>query len=451
MTAADDGAGAPARDVFKVLKLPDWWRKKDKAAERRAIGARVPLWLVRAPFVLGVLAAIGEALFMLLFVVRAVGDIEWSFEWVDGNLAGIIPAFDWSLHVQLHPLLFAFLFFASCVIVAWSIVWIPMFLALAGHGWRVRAVTAGTGLFCNALVLMGGFHGQNTNRLEDMRVEVVATRELDAAVTAAESALATVNADLEELRGPDDLARPSIQMQACRAGASAWVGVVRDAEAEANPSAGVIRRASEVAGRCDGLRAERAEAQAALDQARAARQAAVTVREVGAARADGAQAASDWIDEWRPFGISLGLSAIAIFAFWIGTMLAIARALYVEPVTTPAPAAPDTAPVSDDDAGGTAGPDDGDGLVLPPLPDLRGVEDPDFDRLGPMDEQGRRLRRVAGHYRPEPPAKASKSDARRAPEPAPVEPTSDAGGDDGNVGFDDLLDKAAASQAEPAK
>lgn len=444
MTDADDGARDEPRGVFKVLKLPTWWTKKEKAAERRAIGARVPLWLVRAPFVLGVAAAVGESLFMLLFVIRAVGDIEWSFEWVDGNISGIIPAFDWSLHVQLHPLLFAFLFFASLVIVGWSIVWIPMYLGLAGHGRQVRAITAGVGLFCNALVLMGGFHGQNTNRLEDVRTEVVATRELESAVTARESALTTINTDLRELLGPDDLARPSIQMQACRAGAERWPGVVRQAQADANANAGVIARAQEVAVRCDDLRTARGEAQQALDQARQALASAVTVREVGAETADGAQAASQWIDEWRPFGISLGLSMIAIFAFWIGTKLGEARALYVEPEEPAKP--PEPAPAPSDDPANPNAPDDPNGLLLPPLPDLRGVDDPDFDRQGPMDDHGRRLRRVAGHFRPEPAAKVTSSDRRRAADPTPPvdepapAPASAGAGDDGNVDFGDILD-----------
>jgi hypothetical protein len=237
-------------------------------------------------------------------------------------------------------------------------------------------------------------------------------------------------------------------------------GVVRQARTDANVNAGVIARAIEVATRCDTLRTERAGAQARLDQARASAATAVTVREVGAEQVDGAQAASSWIDEWRPFGISLGLSIIAIFAFWIGTKLGEARALYVEP-EKPATPAPEPAPAATEPPAGTQAPGDGDGLdglVLPPLPDLRGLEDPDFDRLGPMDENGRRLRRVAGHFRPEPAPKVGKaSDQRRAPEPpAPSEPASAAAGDDGNVDFGDLLDglanePAPAPQTEPAK
>lgn len=459
MTDETDGAREEPRGVFKVLKLPEWWKKKDKAAERRAVGARIPAWLVAAPLVLGVMAAVGEALFMTLFVIRAVGDFEWSLEWVAGNIAGIIPAFEWSLHVQLHPLLFAFLMFASVVIVAWSILWIPMFLALAGHGRAVRGILIGTGLFCNAIVLLGGFHGQNTNRLEDLRTEVVAQRELDSAVTAAQSALNTVNADLRELLGPDDLARPSIQMQACRAGAEAWPAVVRAARAEGNPNAGVIERAQEVAGRCDALRGDRAAAQLTLDQAQAAANAAVTVRQVGAEQAgDGAQAASEWVDEWRPAMIAAGLSLIAIFSVWIHIKMAEARALYVEP-EKPAQAAPEPAPAPGADPGGSQGPGGGDpldGLVLPPLPDLRGVEDPDFDRLGPMDEHGRRLRRVAGHFRPEPAAKPSPNDARRAADPVEPKPSQQADGQaapgDGSVNFDDILDGLnQPKEAEPAK
>lgn len=437
-------AGGAMSDAFQHMpKLPTWWKGKDKTAERRAVAARTPRWLVAAPFVLGAGAMLGEALFMSLFVIRSTGNFEWSLEWVAGNVAGLVPRYEWSLQLQLSPLLFGFLFFASLVIIGWSMLWIPMYLALAGHGRTVRLVLLATGLFCNGLVLAGGFHGQNTNRLEDIRTEEVAVRELDAAVSAAQTRVDTIDHDLGELRGPNDLARPSIQMQACRLGADGWAGVVRQAQSDANINAGVIARASEVAARCDQLRGDRGDAIAALNQARQARQTAVSVREVAAQQSDEATGAASWIDEWRPFGISAGLSMIAIFAFWVGNKMSEARALYdpsieepklaADPVDTPAPA-----PAPDEPALGW--------LELPPLPDLRAVAEEDFDRLGPVDEQGRRLRRVGAHYRPESPAPRSGRDRRRPAAPAA------AGVDDGAqqtdttsgadaVNFDDLLER----------
>jgi hypothetical protein len=271
----------------------------------------------------------------------------------------------------------------------------------------------------------------------------------DAAIAAAQGHLNSVNADLRDAMGPDDLARPSTQMQACRNTEATWRVRVANTPAD-DPQRAMIVRAVSDAIRCDGLRHDRELAQQAVQ----AQQALVVGRAV-AARDAGTAVAVDWTRNIRGALLALTCDLLAIS----GALLTVglqrlrqrqlaARALELGERPAPPEVDPETKAKPDDDL-----PPEPPLLSLPPLPDLRGVDTPDFDRLGPVDEGGRRLRKVAGHFRPESPAPKSPRDARRPADPEPVaEPAkpSEASPDEG-VDYSDILDRMKGNQTEGAK
>ncbi len=470
------GAFDDARARVLDLKLPDlpaWWRGKDRAGHRAAARARTGKWLGWFVIALGFSAGLGEAGFMFLFVLRAVGDVQWTWRFEQTASSGVtLPSVDeWAAALTVHPLLFLLLFWASLVIVGFSLVWIPLQLAVRGHGRLTRVSIVLVGLFCNALVLAGGFHGQNTNRLEDIRDEVVSERQVASGVAALEDDLAAAQARLDDLMGDPAIASPSYQMQACRLGGEGWAGYVRNAAARNDPALAMIERAQNSAAQCDALRQERDDRQSALNEARREASSVISVRNIAASDEAAPDRVSTFIEQWRPLGVSLGLSFIAIFCFFWAQKLAEARALVSEDpaLSTEAPpteGAVDDASGADVIAGVNGSVDDEPPLAPFALDDWRDAPDEAFEQLSrTVDEYGRRQKRVDGYWRldDDRPAPESKSDRRRSeargapgeqpePTPEPQSASNDPAPDAQDI--DDLIDDLmndGARTPEPAQ
>lgn len=326
----------------------------------------------------------------------------------------------WSGRVEFSiPLLVGFLLITAAIALYckhWVVAFTQMKWRGRGEGW-VRTIALVLGILTSALVVMGTFTMTQGGRIDAHRPEVEAQQSHQASIGEAQARLDGINADLRESLGPEDLARPSTQMQACRDGEQAWnVRIARTAPDDSQR--GTIERAISSAVRCNGLRADRAEAIAALG----ALQGQVVGRAV-AERDQSTAAAVDAARNVRGMLLALVVDLLAIFGALIVVALervrqrqlaARAADLGLKPDLAAAPANAQDEPISPvppTDPVETPAQD----LNLPPLPDLR--EDPDFDeRSQTVDENGRRQRRVAGFWRTDAVAPKSAKDSRRAPD-----------------------------------
>jgi hypothetical protein len=428
-------AAARVKDWLKVPELPSWWRRKDKSAERRAAASRVHPVLIWGCFTAAFAAAIVEIGFLTVWCIRAVGDIDLTYHAAGGNAAGAAQANEWAFSLTLHPILFVLLLAACAVIVWFSLFWIPGQIALRGQGrWR-RVTLVGVGLLCNIIILSGVVSTGHTNRVEDMRDAVVEEESLAQSRAQMEARVADIDARLAQMR--DRTRNNEYAATAANVGAAAYRRSYMSEEALArSPEArrDIIIRALGAAEAADALEAERSALRAQLA-------AAPTQASVAVSLSDEAGAGMEWlaqrVDAYRPLGVGFALSLVGILGSFWGFGLIQAQALLdptapeQEQAQARAEAREDAetipaAPTADEAAMAAAHAPEPP-LDLPPLPDLRGQADPDFEGLSAaVDEEGRVLRRVES-YRAAPRAK---SDARRAPAPAAPEPDDETAGDD---------------------
>lgn len=402
---------------MKLPDLPSWWRRKDKAAQRNAAHAAAAPALIWSLIAAGVSAAIIEVGFMWVRVVRSVGDIEWTWRYSLSWGALTQPSVnDGAFAIAMHPLQLILLGAASTVIITLSLIWIPAQLALRGQGRWVRLTLIGAGLFCNSIALAGSFDGMNTNRLVDIRDEVVATRTVQSSVAAREAERDAIQTRLDELMGAATIASPSYQMQACRAGEAGWRARMVQSQRDDPARAQLIARSLPDAVTCDGLRQQRMAAIAAVSAARTEAASTVSTREVAVERATGADAVSHAIDTWSPLAMALALSLVAIFATFWATKLSQARAL-LDPTLGEKPREAEAEAEAPEVLAPT---EDSTGVEPLVLADWRDTPDPEFEQINlTVDEAGRRQKRVAGHWRAadDAPAPRSRTDRRRAEEP----------------------------------
>lgn len=447
-----------ARDAIKMPTLPSWWKRKDVTAERAAVASQISPMLIFGFFFAAYAAAGVEVGFMLLRVVRMVGDVHWKFDWVGGNAEGVQPRFVWDFALTLHPVLALLLFFASVVVVWFSLFWIPGQIAARGQGVIRRVLMIFVGLLANIFVLSNVIVGQHDNRTEDLR---------DAAVVAEQAELgrATIERNIvridEQLTAMRDQARVGVYAAiAASVGEVAYRSDYMSAEAMAGePSEArrqIIRRAAGAATRADALEAERRSLETQLEASPMESATAISVTDEAGA---GVAWLRDRVDAYQPVALGLTLSLIAIFGHYFAFGLLQARAL-LDPM---APEAERIAAASLASAAMRSGSSEEEKrdiaepaaaeLDLPPLPDLRGIEDPVFDAIGAtVDEEGRVMRRFSG-WRGAPKAK---QDRRRAPEEEPAESAPPQGDAPAGENDDELSDIASwvrgqARAAEPAK
>lgn len=446
---------ARARDAIKMPTLPSWWKRKDVTAERRAVAVQVHPVLIYGCFVAAYGAAIVEACFMFLRVVRMVGDYSWRVHYVGGS-DGVL-GWEWEASFTLHPVLAVVLALASAVVVWFSLIWVPGQLALRGQGFWRRGTLIIVGIVCNLYILSNVVVGGQANRTEDMRDAMVVEQQAGQDRASIERRIERIDERLAAMR--DRNRTNEYAALAATVGAAEYRRLyICDECLAREPSAArreLLGRAIGAAVQADNLEAERA----ALDDQLTA---APTEAATAATLTDEAGAPMAWlaarIDAWQYVILGLALSSIAIFGTFWGLGLLQARALLDPTVEEEKARTPtDAAPGADTPPPGDASPVD-DELVLPPLPAPR--DDPAFaETQVTVDEQGRRLRRVSGSFRAERGAAQSQADARRAAEPDPAPSTTQPESDDGEPTGDPLQDilndtaakaRAAAAAREQA-
>lgn len=406
---------ASARDKIKMPELPSWWKRKDVTAERAAVAAQIHPLLISGFFIAAYSAALVEVSFMFLRVVRMVGDYHWKVEF-DGSR---LPPWTSEASFTIHPVLAVVLFAASAVVVWFSMLWIPGQLALRGQGaWR-RLTLVTVGVICNVYILSNVIVGGQANRTEDLRDAMVIEQQAGQSRAQTEARIADIDVELDRLC--DRSRNNDYNAAACNAGEAAYRATAMSPEMLAREEPArrrIIERAVQSAIRADALRAERQQLRAEL--AAGPTQAAVAATLTDDAGRGMATFAA-YVDAYGYVALGLALSLVAIFGNLWGLGLLQARAL-LDPDAPKEEAEAARAEAREDAAAAASAPGAGDGggeaaeealLELPPLPDLRGVEEPEFDALAAaVDEEGRVLRKFSGWRAPR-----AKNDKRRAPEP----------------------------------
>lgn len=435
------GAGA-ARDWTGAALERRKERKQAKAEARdaAALAAASSVYVIPRSYVdglraVGLVATVSVFFFLFLWCLDEAKDsvvvallTRWGF---------------WSGRAEFSiPLMIGF-FIISLGIALFCKNWVVPFTQMKwrgnGEGYA-KSINLVLGVLTSAIVIMGTFTLTQGGRIEAHRPEVEAVAQHAAAVAAAQTRLASIERDLREAMGPEDSDRPSTQQQACRNTRETWQVRIDRTPASDWQRPAIVRAISDAI-RCDQLRADRAEAEQAVS--------ALEAQVVGRAVADRDMTTASVVDSARNVRgvlVALTVDLLAIFS----SFLAVAvdrvrqRQLHARAQAVSVSLKPDDEGI---DTGIDTGADDGPQntnapeLNLPPLPNLRDVEDPEFDERGmPVDESGRRLRRVAGSFRAEKPAPRS-ADRRRADEPDPAPAAS---GDDGEPVSDDDLDNIAA-------
>lgn len=429
-----------------------WEKRKERkqakadARDAAALAAASSVFVLPRFYIDGVrlvanIATVAVLFFLFLYCLDEAGDSV--------VLARLSRAGLWEGDISYAiPLIIGFLVI-SAAIALYCKYWVVAFTQLRWRGKRdegwVKTIALVLGLLTSAIVVMGTFNLTQSGRIDAHRPEVEALQQHQAAIAAQRGRIEAIEADLREALGPEDIARPSTQMQACRNTRETWQ-VRIDNTPRSDYQHAAISRAISDAIRCDELRADRLEAQAELRRLEA-----LVVGRAVVDRDEATAAAVDFTRNLRGALLALTCDLLAI----LGTLLSVTlekvrqrqlheRALAVSVSLKPGQEDEGIDPGIDTDPG-PSHPDDPPTLALPPLPNLKGVEDPEFDERGmPVDESGRRLRRVSGSFRPEKAAPRS-ADRRRADEPdAAPEP---AGGDDAPDADPDLDDIAAAARA----
>lgn len=323
----------------------------------------------------------------------------------------------WRGHAEFAiPLLVGFLLISAAVAL-YCKHWVVAFTQLRWRGKRdegwIKTIALVLGLLTSGVVVMGTFTLTQGGRIDAHRPEVEAVQRHEAEVAAARGRLEAIEADLREALGPENLARPSTQMQACRNTEVTWRVRISNTPADDWQRPQIVRAISDAI-RCDQLRASRLEAQGALR--------VLESQVVGRAvveRDAGVAGAVDLVRNIRGALLALTCDLLAIWS----TLLAVAlervrqRQLAERAAATGNPLKTDDKPTAEEEDIAPR-PNKADDpldppLELPPLPDLRGVEDPAFDALSAtVDEEGRVLRKFSGWRAPR-----ARNDKRRAPEP----------------------------------
>ena len=442
-----DGAKARLKGVvsdagawLKAPKLPDWWRRQDRSAERAAVATRATPFLASLYGALALTAWFLEFGFATLWALLANGEIDWTWR-ID--LAGTGWAFLFSAH--LLPAILTTM--AVAVIVAISVTWIPVYNGLAGMGRLRRGSVLVVGPLCTAIAIMGAIVVQVENVSDDARDAAVVQQQAGQDRASIERQIARIDNELAQATDQGRVGRYAAI--AATVGEDAYRRDYLNAEVLAAEDASrrlILQRALGSATAADALRRQRAEAEEAL---RTAPTEASLTETTSAVETDYILGLVQWASDNRVVLIGVTLSLIGLFGLWQAQGLreahallnpdaprqeaedALARAREEAEIETIG-AAPPPAP-ADEPAIGE--------LDLPPLPDLRGVEDPAFDGLNAtVDEEGRVVRRFAGWRAPP----KARNDKRRAPEPdedtmamADIEDAPAGGDDAGDTDIDD--------------
>lgn len=413
--AARSRAGAMrdrAGEWLKVAKLPDWWRRSDKSAERRAVATRATSFLADLYLVFALSAWVLEFGFATLWAIRANGDLDWTWQvGTQGELGG-----PWAFQFSAHLIPAVLTTAAVAVIVGVSVSWIPAYNGLKGFGRLRRGAMGVVGPLCTVIAISGAIVVQAENMAlsardtDNVRQAAGQTREsLDRQITGIDAQLAA----MRDRRQTNEYAA-----LAATVGAAQYrelyicpACLAREPDAARRQ---LLQRAVGAAVAADDLEAKKARLNAQLEHAPTE----ASLRSVThAVQSNDVQSTVDWISDHRVLLLGATLSLVGLFGLWWRQGLREAHELLD-------PAAPEREADVRPEAPTPATPPI-DELDLPGLADWRAEPDPEFAmRSVTVDEQGRRMKRVGAHWRVDDDSapKASPRDVRRAEAPAPAEP-----------------------------
>ena len=441
-----------AVDWVKLPELPSWWRRKDKGAQRRAAATRSPGWMISFFLAIAIGAALTEFVFVMIWCIRAVGDVEWLWNYAAGS--AVAGSNEWSFDLQLHMLLWVPIVAASVWIIGVSTLWLPGQLAMRGQGFFRRFSLIIVGLVCNAIIVAGAIQVQQENRVEDMRDAVVQEQVGVQSLAAIDARLVQANAELERMMNN----RNAYLAQAASVGEAEWVAsYVRQARATGDARLPMIERATGAARAADAMRAR---ISTLTDQRATAAVQPAAVVEVRQRATDWLAQLSEFIGAYRIVFFAVALSAIGILATWWALGISQARALLdpTAPEVEEAPMMQNAVSEEVEKSIIAPAPEPDLDIDLPRLADWRTEDDSEFSgRQMMVDETGARLRKVGAHWRADDrPAPASALDRRRrtpldeaAPQPVPPSPELEPEDGGALMTTDDLMAGLLAN-AEPA-
>jgi hypothetical protein len=409
-----DGARAAAGNWLKAPKLPDWWRRTDRSAERAAVATRATGFLASLYLGMAVWAWVLEFGFTALWAIRANGEFDWTWRHV------VIGA-DWSFNFSAHVLPAILTVGAAGLIVGVSVTWLPGYNGLAGMGRVRRSSLAIVGPLCTFFAILGAIVVSTDNANMDARDAVSVQEQAQQSRESIQRQIDGVNQQLAAMR--DRRSTNEYAALAATVGEQQYrqlyicdACLAREHDAARRQ---LLLRAVGAAVAADRLQAQQARLETQLKNAPTEASLRSTAHAVEDHTITGLV---QWASDYRIVLLGCLTSVIGLLWLWLAQGLREAHALTDPdaPVREKAEARKqDRAEAETDALRGEHAPPGAEEpwLDLPPLPDLRGVEDAEFDGLSAtVDEEGRILKRVQSWRAPR-----AKNDKRRAPDTLAVE------------------------------
>lgn len=216
----------------------------------------VPLWLVRGAMLSKWVAASIAAFFLFCFCAGTTGDQTSSLHFTHvGTWVGDVQWF--------IPLMFGFgLISIGIPLLAQNVVSVFVALSWRGQFWpKLWALLLMLGV--SLAMILTSFSVMSGVIIEHGRPAAVAVEEVQQRRGALTANVDAIQRDIDDIAVPA-AERPTYQMQACRAGATAWAGRIATAQTQRDYQEPAIARALDDARRCDTLRDQRRGAMGAV-------------------------------------------------------------------------------------------------------------------------------------------------------------------------------------------